>query len=456
MGKNRWKYLAVLISTMFLAVFSFSGCSAEKNKEESTTENVVENDLKKENETQKSEGDNSNSSNNSQKSTGFSTEYTIEDAKDGYFVVSKLDGALFGLLDSFGKETLPLEYDYISFPDSEKAHAVIVEKEGKMGILDYSGNTILPIEYDSINKPGVRSTLYLVEKEGVQSIVNLDGTVYKELTGKYDDLIADNFLVIGGGPAYSEVYGLDEQTLFSGNINEPGGKYAYNLDTVKGYLGICDFGSSSMSLMDSEGNMVMNFPFAQKGETYGMLEDIGLDNLARIQYASNGSLAVPRYKLINIAQNSISDKDYNQIIGNGESAFALSINSDTNTSSMDVYDLDGQIKEAVDFDSDLVEIEMENSLIRVKKGETCRLYDSDGKEVSEGRYLNAEPIHSFWMVQNLDGEYGLMDSVGEMRINFGEMGEERYQGKEWEDTYVFDDTFCIVIENGEGCNVYLF
>lgn len=451
MQRRKWKKLIAVIVILSLEAFSMSGCGEENNQEEGNVESKTQNNI----ETVTEEKNNENSRHNDNSSTGFFTEYTVEDAKDGYFVVSKLDGDLFGMLDSYGNEILPLEYDHIIFPNSKESQAVIVEKEGKFGILDYSGKVILPIEYNSIDDPEVNGTLYLVEKEGVQSIVKLDGAIYKELAGKYDDLLADCFLVKLRSETM-EAYGLDEQVLLTAK-NEPGGAYFYDWDTVNGYLGICDIGSSTMDIMDLEGKVTMTFPFAQEGQTYGMISDIGLGNLVRIEYSSNGDpLNNCHYKLINIAQGSVTDKDYNQITGNEEAVFALYINHDTDTSIVDIYDLEGKIMKSVEFDSNSVITEVGNPLIKVEYGNTCRLYDSAGEDVSGERYLNAEPVHNFWIVQNLEGEYGLMDPEGQMRINFGEIGDESYQGKEWEDTYVFEDTFCIVTESNNECNVWLF
>lgn len=45
----------------------------------------------------------------------FSTEYDIEDYCGGYFIVSKNDGLLYGVLDINGEEWIPCEYDEISF-----------------------------------------------------------------------------------------------------------------------------------------------------------------------------------------------------------------------------------------------------------------------------------------------------------------------------------------------------
>lgn len=45
----------------------------------------------------------------------FSTEYEIEDYCGGYFIVSKNDGLLYGVLDMNGEEWIPCEYDEVCF-----------------------------------------------------------------------------------------------------------------------------------------------------------------------------------------------------------------------------------------------------------------------------------------------------------------------------------------------------
>ncbi len=388
-------------------------------------------------------------------SKGFSTVYKIEDAKDGYFIVSKLDGSLYGLLDSSGNEVIPLEYDDITFPESREAHAVVVKAEGKMGLYDYEGNEILPLEYEDISDSGLESQYYLVEQGGVQSIIHLDGREYKKLTGKYSSLVGDAFLVDGIDPAYTEVYNFNEEILFSGEIESANASYAYELESVPDYIGICRF-NSSMDLMDSNGNIVLSYPYANSDNGYGMMGDINSNQLVTIDYYPNGIKNMYHPKLLNISQNIVSEKYYNEITNSGDVIFAVSVSDGVNGYNVDVYNLNGTLEKTLAFDGETVSTETSNSLISVKNGETYRLYDKEGNDLTNERYLDASPINSFWVLQNLDGEYGLMDDNGDMRIPFGEMGNESYGGKEWDETYEFDDTFCIVTEDSNGCNVWMF
>ena len=45
----------------------------------------------------------------------LTTDYKVEDYCNGYFIVSKMDGRLFGVINSKGKEVIPLKYDEVSF-----------------------------------------------------------------------------------------------------------------------------------------------------------------------------------------------------------------------------------------------------------------------------------------------------------------------------------------------------
>lgn len=388
--------------------------------------------------------------------SGFSTEYTIENAKDGYFIVSKLDGALYGVLDSKGNEVLPLEYDRMVFPESRDAGAVIAEMEGNKGILDYKGNEVLSLEFEEIANSGVNSTRYLVQKDGVQSIVNLEGTLVQELKGQYTSLVANSFLLEGREPI-TELFSLDEEVIFSEDDTKSDGSYAYILDYVNDSVGICQF-TRSMDLLGSDGEEILSYPYANNdgAEGYGMMGDQGSGNLISIQYFPDGLSMQSKYRLINIEQKSISETVYIQIAGNSQCIFALYTDDTANSEKIDVYDAEGQITQTLDLEAESVEIHLDNPLIIAKNGETYRIYDQEGNDISGDRYLSAEPFADALMLQNLDGEYGLMGSSGEMLIEFGAMGEESYNGLKWKETYSFGDTFCIVTEGSSGSNVWLF
>ena len=92
-----------------------------------------------------------------------------------------------------------------------------------------------------------------------------------------------------------------------------------------------------------------------------------------------------------------------------------------------------------------------------QKGETYRIYNKDGELLTDERYLSAELVGDFVIVENLDGEYGILDASGEMRVPFGEIKDgDSYGGREWEEIYNVENSLCIVTRDGEGSTVSVF
>lgn len=399
--------------------------------------------------------------------TGFFTEYAIENAKDNYFVVSKFDGALYGLLDSYGNEVIPLEYDEIIFPESKMAQSVIVKAEGKMGIIDYKGNDVLPLEYSNISNYGDASKFYLVEKDGKQSIVQLDGKIYKKLSGRYGCLIGDSILSTSlsaaEGGIVTDAYSLDEQLLFAEKApseqRSTGIFESARYTGAKGYIEINrnNGDTYSIDLMDAQGNIVLSFEGAGINNPgyHTQINDLGTDNLFRIMYFQE-RLSISeneQYKLINLSKREIGEKCYDSIYQCGESVLAISKDAGQ-VVSIDIYSLEGQLENTINLNSESVTTG--DGLIAAKYGGTYKIYDYTGREISDERYLSIDPEKGFLVIQNLNGEYGLMAPDGTMCIDFGNIGEESYNGLPWKQTYVFGDTFCIVTENSKGNNVWFF
>ena len=99
----RIKKMIALFTIFLCAQLLFSGCGNVKN-------NSVISEYGKENQDEE-EKDQSDTLENTIKPAGFTTPYTIEEEKDGYYIVSKLEGALYGLLAPDGTEMINVEYD---------------------------------------------------------------------------------------------------------------------------------------------------------------------------------------------------------------------------------------------------------------------------------------------------------------------------------------------------------
>ena len=99
----RIKKMIALFTIFLSAQLLFSGCGNAKN-------NSVISEYGEENQDEE-EKDQSDTLENTIKPAGFTTPYTIEEEKDGYHIVSKLEGALYGLLAPDGTEMINVEYD---------------------------------------------------------------------------------------------------------------------------------------------------------------------------------------------------------------------------------------------------------------------------------------------------------------------------------------------------------
>ena len=61
-----------------------------------------------------------NSVNKEKQGLLFSTEYEVQDYFNGYFIVSKLQGKLWGVIDNSGNEIIPLKYTSIVFDNKKE------------------------------------------------------------------------------------------------------------------------------------------------------------------------------------------------------------------------------------------------------------------------------------------------------------------------------------------------
>lgn len=458
------KYLAI-VSIIIVLCLVFSGCKNEQDngketqttqKETERTDTVQEDVTAEEVEEKEPEVD----------LTGFSTTYTIDDFKDGYFIVSKHDGFDCALLDINGNEVIPFgQAVTMSFPQSKLAGAVIVNNE-KKGLMDYSGNEILPIEYDSISNWGYNSEYYLAEKNGVQSIIGMDGTIVKELSGKYGGLISNAFLVeeeasLSNGYIMSKgnIYSFEEKL-----IDQSVCMTAYSLNNYY-YKDESSNGDYVMAFLNVDGDIVLTFPTHNEsgGEWYQDFESIGIGNLLSITYCPPGQLSPNYYKLVNPDQQTVSEKYYKKIVKADESTiYAISADSDT----VDIYDENGEYVDTLEIGSSFIAVGNNNPLIATLS-ENYQFLNAEGEELQYEKFYNAEPLENFWIIVNDLGEFALMDEKGKIRIPYGELGGtssnewtdveiESYNGEEIDGIYTFDDVFCIVTINDNESNVYLF
>lgn len=408
--------------------------------------------------------------------SGFTTPYAIEDEKDGYYIVSKLGGSLYGLIDSNGIEILNVEYDSISFPESEKANAVIVELEGEYGLYSYDGAELLPAEYENILNSGKYSELYLVEKDEKQSIVGLDGKMVQELSGAYDRLVGDCYLTMCKGyngyeKFFTDVYNLKEEVLFAGGESIGDAGLAFEIKDANNIMGIYhprgdslygrdDEPDSTISLVDSNWNTMLSYTFPYDGSLeYEHISSYAISNDGKwisLHYPRSG--LAESSVLYNVDTQEVSDENYLDFIRVDKDTFFGRRLENGHVYRIDIFDNTGKIKESIEsIQAQNIPILEGNAMVLSQKGETYRIYNKDGDLLTDERYLSAELVGNFAIVQNLDGEYGILDDSGKMRVPFGEIKDgNRYEGREWTAIYAVEDSLCIVTRDGEGSIVSVF
>lgn len=465
MGVFEKKLLKVLVC--LVTAFSIAGCSKGSSSSSRNSSN------KSSSETQSTE-----TNTQAVRSTEFTTEYEIEYAKDGYFVASKLDGKLFGLLDSTGKTAIPFEYDAINFPESINAKSVIVEKEGKKGILDYTGKEILPIEYSDIYDDNTYSneyeitfrennTRYLVTKNGVQSIVNLQGKTEKTLKGTYQALIGNALLakqITSYG--YGQIYTFSESEITTPSyhfVKETGinGIVDFTkhteVDSDAGYIVTSALEAITGYLVDKDGN----YQEIKCDDRHGDLIYLGNDNLLSLECTHQGlnvgSVDALGYRLVNVQNRSVSETKYNEIRGNGSGANALYKDS-SGKYVVDIYNSAGQITKKLTYD----DAGLYGPWIVVEAGDTQRLYNKEGKQPTDQRYLDVYKIKrtNLLLLENLDGQWGIMGTSGDMLAEFGKVDENLQKDLENDtgsyEVYEFGSSACVVEKSSSGDHVTIY
>lgn len=284
--------------------------------------------------------------------------------------------------------------------------------EGKWGVYDGNGNVVLAPEYEMIESG---KTKYLVQKDGKQSLLDKDGNLIKELSNIYTRIEGDDFLIAQPEVMY-ELYDMNEN-----NLAEYGAFYSNNSEKTNKELIYTMIGEEgdSYRVIDMNGNTIFlreNY-LAESDEGYAVAF-ISSDRYLRLQKWEMGALeGKNEYYLYDMIEQKQNDIEYLQIneFDNNKICCAKE-------NGLDIYSEDGSVK-SIELEPGYSDIKWasDNSMFVIKYGETYRLYDAEGKQITEERYLSCDFEEKYVMVQNLNGEYGIIDVNGEMKVPFGEI-----------------------------------
>lgn len=386
---------------------------------------------------------------NTQMPTGFNlTGCEYESGDRGFYIFKSESVGLYGLVDANGNIALPAVYDEMTFLTSRDDVAVEVQIEGKWGVYDGNGNVILSPEYEMI-KAG--KSKYLVQKDDKQSLVDADGTLIKDLANEYTDIDGDYFLVRQTFSEY-KLFDIDENELSETGVFFENDSKQANTEMIIDF----DQESSSYKVINENGETVF-WQENENGEAgYGYkAEFLSSDTYLSLQKFDLKSLGEKNaYSLYDMKKRIKNEEEYSKMYEFNKNEIC-GVKED----GIDIYDEAGDVR-SITLEAGYSDViwDKESPILVVKYGETYRLYNSDGSRITEDRYID----YDFWggklIVENLNGEYGIINEYGKMDVPFGEItGEgEEYNGEEIESIYADDDYLYILTEPYEDTmNLYI-
>ncbi len=89
---------------------------------------------------------------------------------------------------------------------------------------------------------------------------------------------------------------------------------------------------------------------------------------------------------------------------------------------LDVYDSKGKLVRTLDI-SGYDSIDIRSDITVAKYGESYRVYDKQGKEITGERYLEYDQVGQYLMVKNLEGKWGIINKNGDIVCDFGVMSD---------------------------------
>lgn len=480
MRKKRWKKnLFLIVMTAFL----ISGCgTSEKDAKQTENSETLQEEADQELQTDvqdegKAQGDlrETGTEEETEQETEFAqtdeaekteyqivTEYDLEDYADGYIIVSKNDGLLYGVIDVQGREVIPVEYDNIKFVSGYQGKERIqggiyfcCEYEGQEEILDSNGQKILDGSVEFV-KP------YLGESTDTTPLF------YCRYTETYSFYNNTNFTLEGD----EEIRYYSKNGAMLCAINAYEGMAA--IDTSQYYKGT--FCVNDAILLSNDRILV------SLGGLLGDRNDIENTKVYYdvLLYNLNGELLQEWDRL--------ATSDYLVTRNGNECVFALIdywadenpyrlYSIDENGNLTDLGDLDSQDEYVIDKNGRLKSNEeylesIRNSGVSVLgKNKEYRLYKSNdtwkfendiGEAVYDKRYYDCWHIEECYFLMNEDNELCLINQNGQMLVDYGRLTFDGEDGV-FQGNIIDDDNFrsdgesaCFEVEeNGEKV-MYVF
>ena len=418
--KKKW-----VMSAIIAVMVSMTGCggAASNNKsEEKKVEDKQNISLEKaESKTKQKTDTEEKEQEDKDESEGFTLEHVSYESHQGKrYILESTKTGLYGLFDSKGNTILPMEYDAMNFGTINGETEIAFKVEGKWGVYNENGKELIPAEYEELK---ICDENYLVKQDGKQKILGTDGKIIKELQGKYERIIGNQYLFYSGS-----YWNINENQINNQNINYEKGKYIiYDWEKY-------EEGQDWYRLLDKEGNVIYEIHNNVNGKTpieniggikaysdYYMIQGVLNDRyivLADGVFGVNAPYRDGKYYLYDIVENQKIATVYNQKIVNLNKNEVIAARDE----GLDVYDLKGKLVRTLDI-SGYDNIDIRNDILVAKYGESYRVYNKQGKEITGERYLEYDQVGQYLIVKNLDGEWGIINKKGDIVVDFGVMSD---------------------------------
>lgn len=408
----------------------------------------------------------------------FTTEYTIEDYHNGRFIVSKLDGELFGVLDMKGKEIIPVKYDSLWFGDHTKyQNYIYASYEGKEGVFDLDGKVIIPVEYDKVAKfENACEYTFAYNSSDTNHIYNNKGDLVGELEFSRQDydpiFLGDKYVVLA-----RSAFNVEES--FGFNIVD------FNGNIVKDYdVGVPNDGFGSYQMINNGSVVLVTMSYGHmKNNAYttdGVLyifvnEELDIygyydtkDSLKPVIIAADeyngycfartdyrgGLPTIYTYSMFNPLTGEITDIGEFIDFDGFSNSVAYAVDTEYNIC---MIDTNGNVSATPGTGKNYFNL---GCSLLYYSNETWKLVDKNGENVADERYYEAGrmggDVKFYWLL-NEEGEICVFNPNGEKVVPYGTLvydGDDITLGEDYiRDCYSSYDAIIFITSDEDGNNV---
>lgn len=426
-------------------------------------------------------------------------EYTVEAYSNGYFIATKSDGRLYGLLDSQGKTVIDFTYDELTFDrnGAEKCPFVYADYDGKSGVVDLSGKVLINLEYERLDRffdknvisaekqtPGA-GVDFLTKKGEIIGTFDPANTLPNSQICRLSSHTDDSFCCVSLEPS-----GEVDAVLFDWEGKELARvKTPYQAITVEGKGTIIDLISAQKLDLEqgpfikvenksptlglpgnSQESLVLDFAGNSHPELTLNLFSTSSDlaESGQIAFATVGLDGVLVNRFINPKTQEILPMDPSieyQNYGKFQDgkAFATIQNKDDGLFHLVLINEKAEpIKELFSFDPTWVSGSEHPKFIGDKalcfSNDTWKMISLDESYKNDMRYYRINKLginEDWWLLENADGENALLSPNGEIVVDFGNITNDSFLGKPVLEHVISDEACCFIIEGETENEVYV-